>query len=90
MRDEILRALRDPGEVADAELFSLTERRSEHEPGRVGERSGLACGALCLGKREPLQPEPLGDLEVEAEQLAAIGCHMDILTIIEALFPGSD
>ena len=75
MRDKILGTLRDPGEVTDAELLRLCERGGEHEPRGIGERPRLASSPLRLIDGQPVDPQGLGDLEVEAEKVTAIGCH---------------
>jgi hypothetical protein len=56
VRDVILRTLRDPGEIANAELLGLAEGSGEHEPRRVSEGTCLAGGTLGIAKREPMQP----------------------------------
>jgi hypothetical protein len=89
MGDEVLRTFGDPGEVTDAELFRLGEGGREHEPGRIGQRAGLAGSALSIGKRQPLQSQLLGDLEVETEQVAMIGRDAYILMPVEMLFLAS-
>ena len=76
VRDEILRAFRDPGEVADAELLGLAEGSGEHESRWVGERAGLAGGALSIARRKPMQTQLLGYPEVETKQFAAISGHL--------------
>jgi hypothetical protein len=72
MRDEVLRALCDPGEIADAELVDRLERSRECQPRRIGERLGPLCLDTSDRWLEPGAANRLGPLEVEAEQIAAV------------------
>ena len=65
MRHEVLRTLRDPGEVTDAKLFGLAQCGGEHQPRRVGERAGLARGALGIHGCKALLSQLFGDVEIE-------------------------
>ena len=82
MRDERLRALDDPGEIANAELISLEQRRSDSEPSRIGKSTGKRRSVPCKGRLQTSLSEPLGNRKVEAKQVATIVSHDDILTIV--------
>jgi hypothetical protein len=82
MRHERLRTLDDPGEITDAELVGLEKRRGEREPCGICQRAGqTGCedGSVWL---DALRPQTLGNGKVEAEQVAAVVDHPDILTIV--------
>jgi hypothetical protein len=81
--DEVLGALRDPGEVADAELLDLAQGAGEHEPGRLAESRSASGNTLCLARIEPASAESLGHVEVETEKIAAVVGHENILTLVE-------
>lgn len=57
----------------------------QREPRRVGEGPRSPGGALGGPKVEPTLPDPLGDVEVEAEKIAVIR-HTNILAIVAAFF----
>jgi hypothetical protein len=74
MRDEVLRPLDHPGEVADAELVSLRQRGSESQPGRIGERPRAPRGAFCGSCGEAGGAQRLRLVQVLTEDVATIGC----------------
>ena len=82
MRDERLRLLDNPGEIADAELGRLEQRRGESKPGWITEGTCQRCCTDRILSGEALLAEPLGDRQIEAEELAAIVGHPYILTIV--------
>ena len=87
MRDEVLGTLDDPGEVADAQLVGVEQRRGKRQARRIGE-------PLCsrgrdfsrAGGETPLS-EPLGRRKVEAEQIAAVFGHENIVTDVRLFAP---
>ena len=82
VRDEVLRALGDPGEVAYAQLLGLCEGRRKCQTSGVGERrcaSGERSGDVRIDSGAP---QLLGGIEVEAEELALVG-HIFILTAVD-------
>ena len=83
--DEVLGALDDPGEVTDAELLCLEQRRGNCQPRRIGKRVCLARGGLRFMHLESPNSQPLRGRQVEAEKIAAIIGHDIILTLIGAL-----
>ena len=83
--DEVLGALDDPGEVADAELLSLEQRRGNCQPCRIGKRMCLAGGGLRFMHLESPDSQPLRGRQVKAEKIAAVIGHEIILTLIGAL-----
>ena len=85
MGDEVLGPLGDPGEVADAELAALAERKSQHQPGGIAKRAEPLCKHACLELRRPHGPDSLGFPQVEAKQIATILPHTYILTSVEPL-----
>lgn len=82
---EVLGALRDPGEIADTELLGLAERAGEHQACGICERASAAGGAFGVARAEAARAQPLGDLEVETETLAAVARHKFVLTSVEML-----
>jgi hypothetical protein len=72
MRDEVLRALDNPGEVTHAELARIRESGSQKETRCIGQRMGALRRILSLGGLNPTSSYPLGDPEVETRQVAAI------------------
>lgn len=80
--DEVLGALDDPAEIADAELLCLGQSAGEGQPCRVGEGSRAAGSELGSSGVETLTPDSLGDLKVETQQIAMVVSHLDILTCI--------
>jgi hypothetical protein len=87
VRDEVLGALGDPGEVADAELIRSCQRRRQRQPGRIAERASPLGDKTSRRRFEPGAANRLRLLEVEAEKVAAvIDRHENILTAVDALF----
>src|SRR4051794_20422347 len=82
MGDEVLGSLDDPGEVADAQLAAVSERGGDRQPGRITE--GLGSGRRRLGNlgRKPAAAQGLGAWEVEAQKVATLIAHNDILTSV--------
>ena len=81
VRDEVLRALDDPGEIAHAELIGLGKRGSERQSCGVAERprsAGCDLGSVLV---EPLPADLLGGLQIETQEIAMIG-HSNILTCV--------
>jgi hypothetical protein len=83
MRNQILRALADPGQVADAQLTAISQDDGESETRGIRERAGTRGGVLRLGQRETAAAQLLGTREIEAEKLAAIVAHALILTRVD-------
>ena len=82
MGDKRLRTFRDPGEITNAQLARFEQRRRQHQPSRIRQGARLPRRDISLLWREPLLAQPLGDLQVEAEQVAAIIDHANILTFV--------
>src|SRR5207244_6303467 len=72
----------DPGEVADAQLVRLAECRRQHQPGRIRQRACLARCDIRLFASKPVLAQSLGHLQVQAEKVAAIVSHTNILTFV--------
>jgi len=86
MRDEVLRALGDPGEVADTELVRPRERRRQCQPRWIGKSTRSLGRKPSYRRLEPRASDRLGLLQVEAEKIATvIARHEDILTFVDAL-----
>jgi hypothetical protein len=84
--DEILRALCDPGEIADAELVDRLKRRRKHQAGRIGERPSALRRPARHDRRESSTADRLRLLEVKTEEFATvIGRHQIILTSVDVL-----
>src|SRR5436190_11139456 len=90
MRDEVLGALDDPGEAAHAELARVEQRCGKRQTRRIREslrpRGRDLRGA---GGETPL-PEPLGRRKVEAEEVAAVVGHENILMDVRVFASGLD
>ena len=83
MGDEVLGALDDPGEIADAELAAGAQRKREHQSRRVAERAEALRERACLPLRRPHGPDCFRLRQVETEQIAAIISHDNTLTHVE-------
>ena len=83
MRHEILRALADPREIAHAELVRVEERGGQRQPGRIRDGSSSLCRLPCDRWIETFAPQRLGDRQVEAEKLAMVVGHEDILMDVD-------
>ena len=75
MRDELLVATDDPGEVADAALAAGTKAEHDRQPGRIRQRFGGLSARGQLGVIGQLATYALGLGKVEAEQVAAVVGH---------------
>jgi len=82
MRDERLRALNDPREIADAQLISLSQRRRKREPSRIRKRPQPLTNKHERRTGSVRNAKTLGDIEVEAEKIAMFVAHTNILTVI--------
>ena len=85
MGDEVLGPLGDPGEIADAELVRARQRGGDGQAGRVGERTRLLRQSRGSNRVQALVAQPLGLLEVEAQEVAAVVRHDVILTSVATL-----
>src|SRR6266536_5760195 len=88
MRDQVLVASADPGEVTDAELAALAERCGEAEARRGGQRASACRGSPRGGRGQPPLAELLSLRNVEAENIPMIVRHINILTVVDSFFPG--
>jgi hypothetical protein len=75
VRDEVVGPLDDPGEVADAQLAALRERRRDQQPGRIAERLRRRGGRRGIIDAEPTVTKLLRPRQVETEQIAAVLAH---------------
>ena len=80
MRYKCLWTFDNPGEITDAELVGLLERRGEGEASRITKRAGKSRGAKRGLRLQALLPQTLGYREIKTEQLATILAHTNILT----------
>ena len=87
VRDEILRPARDPREVANTELIRVRQRSREGEPGRVAEPArALSRHAHLLVPLKRARPNRLGNVEVEAEEIALVVRHVVILPTVDSFW----
>ena len=70
-----LRALGDPGQVADAQLVRREQRGGEHQPRGIRQRMRSPCGQLGCGQIEPLNPQSLRSPQIDAKKIATVSCH---------------
>ena len=89
MGDEVLGALGDPGDVADAQLVRPGERRGNRQPRRIRESTDPERRALGRPRRELSLTQGLRGREVEAENIAPIVSHGVILTAVDMGVEGS-
>ena len=73
--DEVLGALADPGEVADAELTTFAQCERDRQPGWVAERAEALRELTRLPLGRSRGPDRLRLRQVEAEQLTTIIRH---------------
>jgi hypothetical protein len=85
MRDEILGAFENPGEVADAELPAVSQRGGERQASRIGEGFGLSGQVRSTVRVETPFAESLRPREIQAEEVAAVVGHEVILIIVEMI-----
>src|SRR5439155_21935936 len=90
MRDEVLGALDDPGEVAHAELVGVEQRCGKRQTRRIRESLRPRGRDLRGAGGETPVPEPLGRRKVEAEQVAAVVGHENILMDVRVFTSGLD
>jgi hypothetical protein len=81
----ILGALDDPSEVAYAELVARAERDRNRQPGRISKRVETASERSCFPLGQSRRTKRLRIQQVEAEEIAAIVTHEDVLTPVESL-----
>jgi hypothetical protein len=75
MGNEVLGALHDPGQVADAEFINVAQCCSNRQPSGIGERprstgSGLGCTLV-----EAAETDAFRGWQIEAEKVAAVIAH---------------
>src|SRR5207247_4359895 len=81
VRDELLVAARDPGEIADAGRLAFAKRDRDRKPRRMGDRLRPGSPALELARVRQSLPDSLGLRKIEAEEVAGVAVgHADILT----------
>ena len=85
MRNQILRALADPGKITHTQLAAVTKRDREHQPCRIRQRPRPAGHALGGIDRESPLPQLLGPWQVKTKKIAAINSHALILTLVRTL-----
>jgi hypothetical protein len=75
MRNKVLSALDNPGEIANTQLCCTTESKGDVQPGRIAER------LVARGRRarrlltKPTPAKLFGNGQIEAEQVASVGSH---------------
>ena len=84
--DEILRATADPGEIAHTQLITECERVSQREARWIGKRLRRACSRLVfLVRAMESGAYGLCARQVEAQQIAPVERHINIITMIDVL-----
>ena len=84
--DEILRATADPGEIAHTQLITECERVSQREARWIGKRLRRACSRLMfLVRAMESGAYGLCARQVEAQQVATVKRHINIITMIDVL-----
>src|SRR5438876_6917789 len=83
VRDEVLRALEHPGEIADAELATVTKRECERQPSRVRESSEWLREPLRRSLVDTCSTQRLGSRQIETKQFIVVLPHSDILTNVD-------
>jgi hypothetical protein len=80
--DELVGALADPRQVAHAELVGVAKSDGNLQAGRVSEGAGSDCGGPEGGVLGSRASHPLRSGEIEAEEIAGVMRHGDILTVM--------
>jgi hypothetical protein len=87
VRDEVLGAAGDPGQVAHAQLSTLAQRRSQHQPRRVRERPRpLGSPPGSLDAKQSL-PDLLSPRSIDTQQITPF-FHTIILICVDTLVQG--
>ena len=82
MRNEGLRAAKDPREVAAAQLLPTPEREEDPQPSRIGERASPLDRLSERCRSGQLIAHTFGRVKIEAEKVAdVVSCHKPILTV---------
>jgi hypothetical protein len=81
MQDERLRALDDPREIADAQLICPSQSRGKREPSRIGQRPQTITHKHERRTGSVHNAKALGDIEVEAKEIATFVAPKNILTV---------
>lgn len=93
MRNEVLGTLNDPGKVADTQLVGVEQRRGKRQARRISKPLRSPSRSLSPASRDPPSPESFGRRKIEAQQIATIIGHTNILTPVRMfemrLWPGS-
>src|SRR5438034_2833252 len=84
VRDEVLRAPADPGQVTHAQLATVAQRDGETEASWVGERSSAGGGSLRGTRRQAPPTQSLRLRKVEAEDITAFFGHANNLTVVDS------
>jgi hypothetical protein len=80
MRDEVLGALGDPGQLAPAELPTLAQSDRQRESCRVRERPRPLGGFVSSPRTEPTTAYLLRPRQVHTQQITPLILHNFILT----------
>ena len=84
--DEILCATADPGEIAHTQLITECERVREREARWIGKRLRRTCSRLMfLVRAMESGAYGLRARQVEAQQIATVKRHINIITMIDVL-----
>ena len=83
VRDEVLSALEHPGEIADAELVTVTKGECERQPSRVSKGPEWFREPLRRSFVDTRGTERLGSRQIETKEVTAVVPHSDILTKVD-------
>jgi len=72
VRDEVLGALHDPSEIADAELVCITQSQRNRQPRWISESMEAGRGHLGRIVGETHLPQPFCERQVQTEEIALI------------------
>jgi hypothetical protein len=72
MRDKVLCATGDPGEIADTEFAPLIKCVDDHQSGWVGECAHARCDHLSPNWIQLPGAQALGSRKIEAQKVTAI------------------
>lgn len=85
MRDQVLGALGDPGQIAHAKLLTLAQRRRQRQTRRVRDRPCPLGGNPSSLPIKPPAANLLSPRKVYTQKVAVIVSHKLILTYIDML-----
>ncbi len=85
VRDEVLRPLEHPGEITDTQLAAGTKRERERQPRRISKCPERLHESLSRSLIKARRTQPLGQRQVDTQEIADVFSHKDILTCVDMI-----